>query len=72
MFKPVFIKSEGGWYNVELATASKIIALQNRIEVLKASGEYAEAEKVQENIYNIMDKALFELDAYPIEESEVA
>ena len=72
MFKKVFIPEESGYYNVEVAIADRIIFLQNQVKTLEATNKFAEAEKLREKIYDIMDKALYELDAYPIEESEVA
>lgn len=70
MFKT--IKIEGSFYRVSLEVATRIEHLQRIAMVYKADGNYGRYEKCQEDIYDIMDRALFDKEAYEIDESEVA
>ena len=70
MFKT--LKIESSTYRVPMAIATRIEHLQRCIAAFEADKKYERAEKCRQHIYDIMDKALFDLEAYEVDGGEVA
>lgn len=66
------ITVENGKYRVTLEVANRVQYLKRCIMAFESYGRYESAEKCRQRIYDIMDVALFEKEAYEIDESEVA
>lgn len=62
---------DGRYYMTTLKIANHIKALLVRVQLLKYARRFREADKVAEQIEDELGNALFELEAYEIDKSDV-
>ena len=70
MFIVVFV--ENGYYKAVPEVATRVQYLQRCVSSLESAHKYEEAEQCRQKIYDIMDTALLELNAYPVDKEDVA